>query len=493
MRRAFATFLLMRHEGLEPDAITYLSILNPCASPGALEWVKEVHAQAHKAGLESDVRVGNAFVSMYANCGSIKDARQAFDRMVTRDVVSWSGMIGAYAECGHGEEAFETFLQMQQEGFAPNAITYLSILNPRASRGALEWVKEVHGQALKAGLDSDVSLGNAFVNMYAKCGSIEDARQVFDKMDKRDVISWNVMIGGLAQHGSGQDALEIFEQMKRERVKPNDVTFVGVLTACSHGGLVDECRRHFCSLSQDYGIVPTVEHYGCLVDLLGRAGHFDEAVTVIKGMPFVANAQIWGALLSACKIHGNVTLAEQAAEHCLKLDPEQAGVYVLLSNIYAGAGLWDQVARVRNTMKERGVRKEPGRSWIRIDKKVHSFVVEDRSHPQADEIYAELKRLTKEMKSAGYVPDTQCVMHDVDEQQKAETLCKHSEKLAIAYGLISTPPGTSIRIFKNLRVCSDCHTATKFISKVTGREIVARDANRFHHFKDGLCSCGDYW
>ena len=495
VEEAFELFLQMQQEGLKPDAITYLSILNACSSPGALKWVKEVHGQAIKAGLDSDVRVGTSLVKMYAKCGSIQDARKMFEKMVRRSVISWTVMIGAYAESGHGDEAFETFLRMQQEGLKPDAITYLSLLNPCASPGALEWVKEVHTQAIKGGLESDVRVGNAFVNMYAKCGSIKDARQLFDKMVKRDVISWNVMIVGLAQHGCCQDALQCFEQMRRAGIRPDEVTFVGVLSACTHSGLVDECRRHFSSLSEEYGIVPTIEHYGCMVDLLGRAGHLDEAENVIKNMPLEAGVEIWGALLGACRNHCNIKLAEHAAEQCIKLEPENAGVYVLLSNVYAAAGMWDSVMLVRNLMKERGVVKEPGRSWIRVDRKVHSFVAEDRSHPEAEKIYSELKRLTSKMKRAGYVPDIQFVMQDMDEQQKeeAEALCSHSEKLAIAYGLISTPPGTPIRIFKNLRVCSDCHTATKFISKVVGREIVARDANRFHHFKDGVCSCGDYW
>ena len=256
---------------------------------------------------------------------------------------------------------------------------------------------------------------------------------------------------------------------------------------------MDEGRRYFKAMSQDHGIIPTVIHYGCLVDLLGRAGHLDEAENVIKSMPLEADAAVWGALLGACRLHGNVMLAQRAAECSLKIEPQNAAVYVLLSHVYAAAGMSDSVTKVRNLMKDRGVKKQPGRSWIEVDKKVHAFVAEDRSHPEAEEIYSELKSLTKKMRRAGYVPDTRWVMHEVDEEQKEEALCHHSEKLAIAYGLIRTPSGTSIRISKNLRICGDCHNATKFITKIVGREIIARDASRFHHFKDGVCSCGDYW
>jgi pentatricopeptide repeat protein len=346
---------------------------------------------------------------------------------------------------------------------------------------------------MEAGLGTDLWVGNALIDMYAKCGSLLAAHEVFDAMHDRDEVSWNTLIGGLAQHGCGKQALEVFEQMKCAGVQPNEVTFVGVLSACSRAGLVDEGHHYFSSLCETHGITPTDAHYGCMVDLLGRAGNLNEAEEFIEKLPFEAVPAIWGALLGACRIHGNVKLAEHAGEYCLKLEPQNAGVYVLLMHIYAAAGMWDGVARVRNTMKERGVNKELGRCWIEVNKRMHSFVVEDRTHPQSEVIYAEVDRLVKQIKEAGYVPDTRFVMHDVDEQHKEKAICYHSEKLAIAYGLLSTTPGTPIRIFKNLRVCTDCHTASKFISKIVGREIVARDANFFHHFKDGVCSCGDYW
>lgn len=492
---AFEVFSRMLQGGFDPDVNTFLNILNPCASHGALGWVKEVHVQALVSGLNSDVRVMTALVKMYAKCGSIRDARQVFDNMVSRNIVTWIVMIGAYAESGCGDKAFETFLHMQEkEGIEANAVTYLSILNPCASL-ALKWVKEVHMQAGKGGFGLDVRVNNALINMYAKSGSIDDARHVFNDMVERDIVTWNVMIGALAQHGCGHEALDVFNKMKMEGVKPNEVTFVGVLSACSHTGLVDECCHHFSSLMQDrHGIKPTIKHYGCMVDALSRAGRLCEAQEVIKNMPFRADTRVWGTLLSACRVHGDVALAEHAAEHCLKLNPHDPGVYMLLSNVYAMAGMLNSAELVRRTMQEKGVTKEPGRTWVEVDNKAHSFIVEDRSHPQADEIYCELARLAEEIKRVGYVPDTRFVTHNVvDERQREQSVLSHSEKLAIAYGLMSTPAGTPIRIFKNIHVCSDCHTASKFISMVSKREIVARDANRFHHFKDGVCSCGDFW
>ncbi|CAM6113445.1 unnamed protein product [Calypogeia fissa] len=489
---AFRLFLQMREEGFEPDGRTYVSILNPSASVGALGWVKEVHGYATKAGLQSDVRVTNALIHMYAKSGSIDDARLVFGKMEKRDVYTWTVMVGALAEHGCGHEAYRLYLNMRQEGFEPDAIIYMSILNPSASAGALEWVKEVHGHACKAGLESDVRVASALVHMYAKCGSIDEARLVFDRMEKRDVYTWNIMIGGLGEHGCGHEAVKIFRKMNADGVKPDGASFATVLSACCHAGLLDEGRRLFLSM-QDFGVDPSIVHYTCMVDLIGRAGHLEEAQRFISDMPVEPNRITWGALLGACRTYGNVELGELAANELLKLEPNDASAYVLLSNIYAAAGKWEKVSAVRIMMQKRGVQKDPGRSWIEVDNKIHEFVVGDTSHPEAKAIYTYINQLTEKMKAEGYIPDTQLVLHKIDEEDKELALCSHSEKLAIAYGLMHMPGGKPIRIHKNLRVCSDCHTATKFISKVTGREIIARDANRFHHFKDGVCSCGDYW
>ncbi|KAG0562950.1 hypothetical protein KC19_9G185500 [Ceratodon purpureus] len=491
---AYQLYLKMRLEGFVPNAITFTSVLNPaCASAGALDWVKDIHRHALEAGVGSDVRVGTALVHMYAKSGSIDDARVLFRRMQERNAITWNVMISGLAEHNLGHEAYELFLQMQQEGLKPDAFTYVSILNPCASDAGLEWVREVHRHAANAELELELRVGNALIHMYAKCGSIDDARLVFDRMMERDVITWNLMLGGLAEHGCGHEALELFRQMSAEEVEPDERSFLAVLVACSHAGLVEEGRCLFLAMTQDHGIKPTIVHYTCMVDLLGRAGYLEEAEHFIQSMPLEPNARTWGALLGACRTHGDVELAEHAARELLKLDPKDASVYVLLSNMYAAAGRWDQVTRVRSLMMDKGIRKEPGVSWIEVDNKIHRFCVRDMSHPEAKEIYAVLKDLTQKLKAQGYIPDTKLVLRNIHEEDKELALCSHSEKLAIAYGLMHTPPGKPIRVRQNLRVCTDCHTATKFISKVTGREIVARDANRFHHFKNGVCSCGDFW
>jgi pentatricopeptide repeat protein len=301
------------------------------------------------------------------------------------------------------------------------------------------------------------------------------------------------MITGYGMHGHGEEALALFHKMQKIGIKPDHVTFTCVLNACSHAGLVDEGRQYFNSMSQAFCVTPRVEHYACMVDLLGRAGCLDEAQTFIERMPLEPNAGVWGALLGACRIHGNIELGERVAKCLFNLEPENDGNYILLSNIYASSGRWDDVAKVRAKMKEKQVKRTPGRSLVEVKGRIHAFCVGDRSHPQSDQIYATLEILAGQMKEAGYIPNTNFTLHNVEEEVKENLLSSHSEKLAIAFGLINTSPGTPIQITKNLRVCDDCHTATKFICKIVSREIIMRDANRFHHFKDGLCSCGDYW
>ncbi|XP_057863845.1 pentatricopeptide repeat-containing protein At2g13600 isoform X2 [Cryptomeria japonica] len=514
-----------------PDQFTVATVVSACASLSDLALGMQIHCYLIKNdSIVWDVFVGNALVDMYAKCGRVDLARQMFDKMPERDVISWTALIAGYAKSanfkeaqevfdqmpqrnviswnaiiagraqnGHCEEAIGLFRKMKREGIYPTHYTFANVLSACASLATLELGEQVHSHIVKAGFqfktgfDADVFVGNSLVDMYAKCGSIIKARLAFDKLHDRDGVSWNAMIVGYAQNGYGKEALEVFEQMLQEGMTPDRITLVGVLSACSHAGLVDEGRNYFSSMSQDHCITPLSEHYACMIDILGRAGHLNEAEKIIKSMPFEPDSITYGALLAACRIHGNVELGRWAAEHIFELDPQNSGPYVLLSNLYADAGRWDDVDKVRKLMKDRGVQKKPGCSWVEVNSKVHIFTAEDTSHPQAREIYASLERMAAQMKEAGYVPNTKFVLHDVDEERKENILSYHSEKLAIAFGLISTPPGKLIRVVKNLRVCGDCHMAIKFISKVVGREIIVRDASRFHHFRDGLCSCRDYW
>eukprot|EP01018_Ginkgo_biloba_P029527 Gb_22655 [translate_table: standard] len=489
---ALKLFCQMQRTGIKPNQFTYTSVTGVCADLAALERGLQVHNQIIKTGYESDVFVGSSLVDMYGKCASIEDAYRVFDKM-PRNAVSWNAMIAGFVQNEHGKEALKLFCQMKLAGVNPNEVSFASVLRACASLVALDQGMNIHNHTIKIGLELDVFVGSALVDMYAKCGGIEHAHKVFSNMPRRNEVSWNAMIAGYAQHGRGKEALQLFEQMQCAGLKPNQITFISVLSACSHVGLVDEGRHYFNCMIRDHSIIPTMDHYACMVDLLGRAGQLDEAKDIINRMSSEPGAIVWQTLLGACKTHGNMELGQYAAERILELKPQDAATYVLLANTYAVAGRWDDAAKVRKLMNDRGLKKEAGHSWIHVQNRVHTFIARDTSHPQTDKIYAKLEELTVLMKMAGYMPDTNCVLYDVEEQQKEHFVCYHSERLAIAFGLISTPAEAPIVITKNLRVCGDCHSATKFISKIVRRELVVRDTNRFHHFKDGICSCGDYW
>jgi pentatricopeptide repeat protein len=490
---ALRLFEQMQLAGVKPNMKTFASVLPACGALSALQQGMKIHEEITRSGFQSDVIVDSALVDMYAKCGSIEKARDLFDKMSKRDAVSWTVMIAGCAQNGVGYEALRLFKQMQLAGVKPIAKTFANVLPACANLAALEQGIEIHEEIIKSGFNSDILVMNALIDMYAKCGSIEKAREVFENLHTRDVVSWTAMIAGYAMHGFGKEAIALFQQMEDSGINPNDITLVCVFSACCHVGLVDEGYSYFNRMSTYYHITPRVEHYSCMVDLLGRTGRLEEARDLINKMPIKPDAAVWRSLLGACRIHHNVELGECVAEHLFELEPKNAAPYVLLSNIYAEAGKWAEIEKVRKMMKERGVIKTPGCSWIEVNKQVHAFLVGDRSHSQTEEIYKKLEILFKEMMAEGYIPNTRYALNDVEEEQKEQILGHHSEKLAVAFGLLNTTPETVIRVIKNLRVCGDCHSAIKFISKIEAREIVVRDTHRYHHFKDGQCSCGDYW
>lgn len=315
---------------------------------------------------------------------------------------------------------------------------------------------------------------------------------MFDEMHDRNLGAWNSMMVACAQHGHTQKAFELFRRMKGVGIQPNFITFLCVLSACSHAGLLEEGEFYF-GLMSEHGIEPGANHYACMVDLLGRAGKLRDAVAFIEKMPIEPTESIWGALLTGCRIHGDTETATFAAEKLFELSSSSSGAHMLLSNAYAAAGKWVEAARTRKMMRDRGVRKETGLSWVEEGNRVHTFASGDQSHPMTQGIYQKLAELGEEMERAGYVADTSSVLRDLDSEEKKRAVLYHSERLAIAFGLISFPPDRPIRVMKNLRVCSDCHTAIKFVSKCTARIIILRDNNRFHRFEGGVCSCSDYW
>ncbi|KAK9110906.1 hypothetical protein Scep_018425 [Stephania cephalantha] len=443
-----------------------------------------------------DVVTWNAILAGYAREEEMGVAEKVFDEMPQRDVVSWSTMIMGFVQSGCPEKGLEWFGEMRERGLAMNEAVVVSALSASAQLGLLEQGRLVHSTIRLGEFPITVAIGTALVDMYAKCGCIDMSRNVFDGMRRRDVWSWNVMICGLAAHGLAKEALSQFRRFVREGFVPGNVTFVGVLNACSRAGLVDDGRHYFKLMTQCYRLEPEMEHYGCMVDLFARAGLVHEALDFVENMAIKPDPVLWATLLGACKIHGLVELGETIGKKLIKLDPTHDGNYVLLSSIHAQARKWDDVLRVRRLMVNRGAaNKVAGWSLIEAEGKVHRFLAGEKEHPRVIEIYKMLKVIERRLVDAGYSPDVSPVLHDIGEEEKENAIWEHSERLAIAFGLLVTRDkvGDCIRIVKNLRVCGDCHEVCKMISKVFEREIIVRDGSRFHHFIGGECSCLDYW
>lgn len=491
--RALAVFAVLAMRGGGMDRTTLLSILPACAIMAALKQGQEMHAYMLRNSLEFDEFLINALIDVYVNSDFIAGARCLFERISRKDMVSWNSLISGCARHGDAVESLKLFHHMNSEGMVPDEITLISVLGACDRIAALQFGRSLHAYLTRKGFDDRIIMGTALIDMYAKCGSLDCSRQAFDEMPMKNLVSWTAMISGYGLHGRGREAVACFNEMKKKNVGPDKITFTSVLSACSHAGLVDEAKEIFHQMSMEYSISPGVEHYSCMVDLLGRAGHLDEAYKLILDMNVQPNVDVWVAFLSACCIHHNVQLAEIAAQNAFLLNPKGIGAFVSLSNLYAAEKRWSDVDRVRTAARMHGLKKPPGCSLIELDMEIHRFLVGDKSHPQSKSIYAKLDELRQQLKKAGYIPDTSSVFYELEEHVKEKMLWDHSERLAIAFALLNTSPGMTITITKNLRVCGDCHTATKLISKLVRREIVVRDAHRFHHFHNGSCSCGDYW
>ncbi|KAM7261343.1 hypothetical protein ACFE04_008710 [Oxalis oulophora] len=438
----------------------------------------------------------NSLISGFFRSGDVNGAKELFDRLPDKqkDVVSWSAMVSGLSDNGDHDKALSVFNKMLEVSVKPNKHTVVSALKACAKIGALEAGVQIHDYILNNGLGLNVIVGNALVDMYAKCGNVESATYVFENMKDKDILTWSIMIWGWAHHGNFKKAIECFKQMMYSGIKPDGGVFLALLTACSHSGHVNGGLNFFESMRLDYSIDPTMKHYTSIVDMLGRAGRLTEALEFIEEkMTIAPDFVTWGALFRACWAHKNVKMAELAAEMLSRLEPGHSGSYVFLSNVYAAVGKWEDVERVRKLMQVRGVGKNPGWSYVEIDGQVHFFFASDQTHEYAKEIYLKLEELKTRARKYGYIPETELVLHNIEEEEKEDALGSHSEKLALAFALIKTSPGTIIRIIKNLRVCEDCHHLMKYASKISQREIVLRDEKRFHHFKDGACSCGDYW
>ncbi|KAL5199720.1 hypothetical protein ABZP36_020923 [Zizania latifolia] len=478
------------------DALSLSFALKASARCSDAPTTLQLHALLVRLGVTADVRLVTTLVDSYAKCGDLASARKVFDEMTVRDVATWNALLAGLAQGTEPNLALVLFHRLA-ENFQelpsreqPNEVTMTAALSACGQLGSLQDGWYVHEFAKRLGLDHNIRVCNSLIDMYSKCGSLARALDVFHSIKKEDrtLVSYNSAIQALSMHGHGGDALRLFDEMST-CIEPDGVTYLAVLCGCNHAGLVDDGLRVFKSMR----VLPNVKHYGTIVDLLGRAGRLAEAYDTVMSMPFPADIVLWQTLLGAAKMHGVVELAELAATKLADLGSNVDGDYVLLSNVYASKARWMDVGRVRDTMRNNNVRKVPGFSYTEIDGIMHKFINGDKEHPRWQEIYRALDEIVSRISELGYEPETSNVLHDIGEEEKQYALCYHSEKLAIAFGLIATPPGETLRVIKNLRICGDCHVVAKLISKAYGRVIVIRDRVRFHQFEDGNCSCRDYW
>ncbi|KAE8733814.1 Pentatricopeptide repeat-containing protein [Hibiscus syriacus] len=524
--KALQMFQKMEEQNVKPNDVTMVGVLSACTKKLDLEFGRWVHSYIQRNGISVKLTLNNAILDMYTKCGNLEDAKTLFDMMKDKDIVTWTTVLAGYAKLGAYEEArqildtmprqdiaawnalisgyeqngkskeaLSIYHELQQSKIAkPDEITLVSTLSACAQLGALEVGDCIYVYIKELGIKLNCHLTTSLIDMYSKCGDIKKALEIFYSAETRDVFVWSAMIAGLAMHGQGKAAIDLFSSMQETMIRPNSVTFTNVLCACSHAGLVKEGKTIFDMMEPVYGIAPELQHYSCMVDILGRAGLLEEAVEFIEKMPKPPSESVWGALLGASQIHGNVELAEWACSRLLELDPQNNGAYVLLSNVYAKNGKWDGVSRLRKHMRVTGLKKEQGCSRIEVNGVIHEFLAGDNCHPLSNEIYSKLDEIVVRLKSAGYVPNKSHQRQLIEEDDMQEhALNLHSEKLAIAFGLLYVEASQPIRIIKNLRVCGDCHSVAKHISRIYNREIILRDRYRFHHFSGGHCSCKDYW
>ncbi|KAJ7972168.1 Pentatricopeptide repeat-containing protein [Quillaja saponaria] len=467
--KAILWYRTMSRKSQKVDALTCSFTLKACARALAFSEATEIHSHIVQFGFKADILLQTTLLDVYAKAGHLDSAEQVFDEMCVCDIASWNALISGFAQGSRPSEALALFSRMKVESWKPNEVTVLGALSACAQLGALRQGKEVHEFIRDEKLDVNVIVCNALIDMYAKCGFVDKAYWVFKNMScRKSIITWNTMIMAFAMNGDGFKALDLFDQM------------------------VDEGVRLFDSMVGS-GVKRNIKHYGSVVDLLGRAGRLKEAYDIINSMPMFPDVVFWQSLLGASKTYGNVKMAEIASRKLVEMGSNSCGDYVLLSNLYAAQQRWNDVGRVRESMKNRDVRKIPGFSYMEVEGIINKFINGDQSHTKSREIYAKLDEIMFRIKAYGYAPETNLVLHDIGEEDKENALSYHSEKLAVAYGLISTKDGIPIQVIKNLRICKDCHVVIKIISKIYNREIIVRDRARFHRFKEGLCSCKDYW
>ncbi|KAK9116738.1 hypothetical protein Sjap_015685 [Stephania japonica] len=474
----------------QPNVVAWNAVVTACFRCGDVAGAERLFGRMPFRNLTS----WNVMLAGYMKAGEVEGAKRVFGEMDGKDLVSWSTMIVGFSHNGSFDEAFSCFREMTSAGVRANEVSLTGVLSACAQAGAFEFGKILHGYLEKAGHVLIVSVGNALLDTYSRCGKVGMAHLVFDQMMLKNTVSWTSMIASFAMHGFGEEAIRMFCEMEESSMIPDDITFISILYACSHAGLIEQGKYFFHKMQETYGIEPSLEHYGCMVDLYGRAGLLSEAYEFVVQMAIEPNEIIWRTLLGACSIHGEVNLAERVKERLSELDPKNSGDHVLLSNIYAASGKWKDAAAIRKSMIDQKIKKSPAWSMIEVDKIMYGFAIGEAINGVTKEAYDKLAEIMSRIRvEGGYRPEITSVLHDIEEEEKEYAVTMHSEKLAVAFGISRLNQGIAIRIVKNLRVCRDCHTVMKLISMVYSREIILRDRNRFHLFKEGHCSCRDYW
>ncbi|XP_007035253.2 PREDICTED: putative pentatricopeptide repeat-containing protein At5g52630 [Theobroma cacao] len=490
-------FLSMLRHPILPNQRTLASLFKTCVSlPRCLFFGLSLHALSFKLSLNTQPFSGSALINFYSTHRLPVDARKVFDEMPERDEVCYAAVIVGLARNSKPDESLSLFAKMKSCNVGSTMYSVSGALRAVADLAALEQSRMIHGHAVVTGFDKNVIVGSALVDGYGKAGLVLDARRVFDEnIEVMNIVGWNALMAGYAQHGDKNTVIELFRLMESLGFVPDEYSFLALLSSFYNAGLVGEAEMWLERMKLEYGIEPALEHYTCLVGALGRAGQLEYAERIAMTMPVKPDAAVWRSLLSSCAHHGAADMALRMSRRLLELDPNGDSAYVIAANVLSVAGRWDEVAEVRKLMKDRRVKKEGGKSWLEVKGNVHVFWAGDRKHERTEEIYAKLAELMEEIEKLGYKPVWDEMLHEVGKGEKREALWYHSEKLALAYGIVSdaAPPGKPLRIIKNLRICKDCHEAFKYISRVIEKEIIVRDVNRYHNFSNGSCTCRDFW
>ncbi|GFQ03845.1 pentatricopeptide repeat-containing protein at1g11290 [Phtheirospermum japonicum] len=487
---ALCMFNEMRRNGFPSDIFTFMSLI----SLDDFGVGSGAHGLIVKTGYENDQLVKTALMELYINCDFVDDAYCIFKEISKKDLVAWTLMLRGFSKSGNWRKTIDHFNKMiGEDEITLDSISLTTILSGCSSSGALQQGRRVHALVIKTGFQDDIFVGSSIIDMYANCANIIDAEVYFESMGKKDIACWNALISGYGSIGCGNKSVELFLKMKCLGISPDESTLVSVLCACSHTGLVDRGLEIFDLMVENWNVIPNSKHYACVVDLLGRGGRLNDAYSLVKSMRQQPGPEVYCSLLAACRAHRNFEIGDEISREILQLRPKDAGYYVLVSNVYALAGNWDCARTSRIFLKSNDLRKNPGLSAIEVNGEMFTFMASQTGHLHYAEIKEFLKSVIFNIKAIGYEFDLNSVFLDVSDDVKRDILFHHSEKLAIAFGLMRTKPGSIIRITKNLRICDDCHSASKFVSKVYGRVLAIKDAKRFHIFRDGVCSCGDWW